>query len=62
MTTFQMIGISILVLIFLYFFVISPIIAICELPGSIDRLTREVEELKEVLKNETKRKTNTGSV
>lgn len=54
MTTFQMIGISILVLLFLYFFIISPIIAICELPDSIDRLTKEVEELKEVLKNDRK--------
>lgn len=56
MTTFQMIGILIIGLLFLYFFVISPIIAICELPGSIDRLTKEVEELKEVLKNENHRK------
>lgn len=51
MTTFQMNGISIIGLLLLYFFIIAPIMAICDIPGSIDRLTKEVEELKEVLKN-----------
>lgn len=54
MTTFQMIGISIIGFLLLYFFIISPIIAICEIPSSIDRLTKEVEELKEVLKKNGK--------
>ena len=52
MTTFQSICFSILVLLFLYFFYIRPIVAIGDLPGCIDRLTEKVEELKEVLKNE----------
>lgn len=56
MIVFQKICVSILFLLFFYFFFIRPIVAIGDLPGCIDRLTREVEELKEVLKNENHRK------
>lgn len=53
MKTFGLICICIFICYFLYFFVIRPLAAIGDLPDCIDRLTKEVEELKEVLKNDT---------
>lgn len=50
MTVIQQICATTLVLLLLYFFFIRPIIAIGDIPNSITRLTKEVEELKEVLK------------
>lgn len=54
MTTFLLILICVFIVYFLYFFVVRPLTAIGDLPKCIDRLTKEVEELKEVLKNDRK--------
>lgn len=58
MNTFQSICFLILVLLFFYLFYIRPIMAIGDLPSCIDRLTEEVKELKEVLKNDKRRNNN----
>ena len=62
MNNFQLFWIAVFLGFILFYFVIRPLVAIGDIPDSIDRLTREVKELKKVLENETKRKNNTKSV
>ena len=59
MNNFQLFWISVFLGFILYYFVIRPIVAIGDIPDSIDRLTKEVKELKEVLKNDTTRSNKT---